>query len=78
MLDNMEAMLSHVRGACSAKCPASVQLHFTAQMIQTRPLDSDFYGYVRQSLYLFQAVPFEPSLGHVLRSTPYLADTSVR
>ena len=42
MLDNMEAMLSHVRGACSAKCPASVQLHFTAQMIQTRPLDSDF------------------------------------
>ena len=34
MLGNMEAMLSHVRGACSAKCPASVQLHFTAQMIQ--------------------------------------------
>ena len=42
VLGNMEAVLSHVRGACSAKCPASVQLHFTAQMIRTRPLDSDF------------------------------------
>ena len=31
---------------------------------QTRPLDSDFQGYVRQYLHSIP-VPFEPSLGHV-------------